>query len=303
MRFVNGFPSVFGNVLFYPEHRRPQRISVQLRNIVRGDGVYSLVKRCTSVKLGLLGVAVILGFQSRDLGAQSGSPPEETTASLLRRFQAADVIATKEGLIYRIAERGGEAGKDLLKVAEATDDVNIRWLAIRGLGIMKFKGAAPFLLDSLRSSEHYVRANAARALGEIGYTPAAAALTDLLRTEKDAGVTEQTALALRMINAREAIPVLKSRMSASSSQTKCWLLDSIGSLGSDAEIPYVAQYLYEADEDQRVGIIIADCAARLLDSFTHGEIGLPQPGGIYDPSSRIRKARKWWEDTAKNRFR
>jgi hypothetical protein len=254
------------------------------------------VKCRASVRAGLLGVAVILWSQPGGLCAQTGPPPEETTALLLHRFQVADVIATKERLIYRIAERGGEAGRDLLKVAETTDDANTRWLAIRGLGITKCREAAPFLLVSLRSSEHYVRANAARALGEIGYTPAAAALIDLLRTERDAGVTEQTALALRMIHAREAIPVLKSRMSASSSQTKCWLLDSIGSLGSDTEIPYVAQYLYGADEDQRVGLLItADCAARSLDSLSHGE--------IYDPSSRITKARKWWEEAAKYRFR
>jgi HEAT repeat protein len=251
----------------------------------------------------VLVVLAIGGFQSGSVGAQSGSSAEETTASLLRKFQAADAIAAKERLIYRIAERGGEAGKGLLNIAKTTDDVNTRWLAIRGLGIMKFRDAAPFLLDSLRSPEHYVRANAARALGEIGYTPAAAALIDLLRTEKDAGVTEQTALALRVIHSREAIPVLKSRMASSSGQTKCWLLDSIASLGADAEIPYVAQYLYGGDDDQLGWINVADCAARLLDSLTRGEIGLPQPGGVYDPLSKITKARKWWEDTGRSRFR
>jgi HEAT repeat protein len=250
----------------------------------------------------LLGVAVTLAFQLAYACAQPGSPPPETTASLLRRFQAADAIAAKEELLSRIAERGREAGKGLLNVARKTDDVATRWLAIRGLGMMKFKEAAPFLVDSLRSSEHYVRANAARALGEIRYTPAADALIDLLRTEKDAGVTEQAALALSMIDARKAIPVLMSRMTSSSTQTKCWLLDSVARLGSDAEMSYVAQYLHGANDDQQSGTVIADCAARSLDALTHGEIGLPPPGGIYDPSSRIRKAREWWEATGRNRF-
>ena len=231
-----------------------------------------------------------------------GSPAEETTQSLLRSFQSTSAVAAKEALLYRITRQGGEAGKGLLKMAKTTSDVNTRWLAIRGLGMLKFREAASFLIDSLRSPEHYVRANAARALGEITYKPAAAPLIDLLRTEQDAGVTEQTALALRMIHAREAIPVLKSRMASSSAQTQCWLLDSIGALGADAEVPYVAQYLY-ADENQRARMAVADCAARTLDSITKGEIGLPPPGGIYDPSSGIRKARAWWEETAKNRFR
>jgi HEAT repeat protein len=261
------------------------------------------VKRLISVKLRLLGVAITLGFQLAYVCAQPGSTREETTASLLRRFQTADVIATKEGLLYRLVQRGGEAGKDLLTMAETTDDVNTRWLAIRGLGMMRFKEATPFLLDSLRSSEHDVRADAARALGEIRYTPATAVLIDLLRTEKDAGVTEQTAFALRMINAREAIPVLMSRMSSSSTQTKCWLLDSIGSLGSDAEIPYVVKYLYGFDEDPRGVTRIADCAARSLDALTHGEIGLGPPGGGYDALNKIRKAREWWETTGRNRLR
>src|SRR5581483_1898886 len=144
---------------------------------------------------------------------------------------------------------------------------------------------------SLGSSERYVRANAARALGEMRYMPAAEALIDLLRTEKDGGVTEQTALALSIIEFRKAIPVLMYRMSSASTETKCWLLDSIGRLGSDAEISYIAQFLYGTDNDQRGGTVISECAARSLDVLTHGEIGLPPPGGIYDPSSRIRKAR------------
>ena len=168
---------------------------------------------------------------------------------------------------------------------------------------MKYRPAAPFLLDLLHSPEHYVRANAARSLGEIGYSPATAALMDLLSTEKDSGVIEQTALALSMIHARAAIPVLKSRMPFAMPQTQCWLLEAIAFLGSDAEIPYVAQYLYPARENQEGGIRIAQCAARSLDSLTHGEIGLPPPGGIFDPWSRINQARQWWEGTGQNRFR
>lgn len=233
----------------------------------------------------MLALVVAVALQSAYVRAQP-----ESTASLLARFQAADGAAAKEQLLNRIAERGGEAGKGLLSVAQTTGDLTTRWLAIRGLGMMKFEAAAPFLLDSLRSSEPYVRANAARALGELRYTAAADALIDLLKTETYAGATEQTALALGMIGARKAIPVLMSRISSVSSlQTKCWLLDSIGRLGSDAELSFVAQYLYGS------GMLLPECAARALDTLAHGAIGLPPPRGLYDPSINVKKAREWWE--------
>lgn len=113
---------------------------------------------------------------------------------------------------------------------------------------------------------------------------------------------QQAALALRMINARDAIPVLKSRMSSPSLETRCWLLDSIGGLGSEAEVPYLARYIYQTDADNQTVMLTAECAARALDSITHGELGLPQPGGIYDPWRRVTKARKWWDETGKRRY-
>ncbi|HJT88614.1 MAG TPA: hypothetical protein VJ732_12180, partial [Bryobacteraceae bacterium] len=82
---------------------------------------------------------IAFACQLLSLWSQPGSPPPGTTAALLRRFQAADAIAAKEKLLDRIAQRGREAGKGLLRVAQTTDDTNTRWLAIRGLGIMKYR--------------------------------------------------------------------------------------------------------------------------------------------------------------------
>ena len=87
--------------------------------------------------------------------------------SLVLRFRQTHDVSEKERILYRIIPKGHEAGQLLLDLAKTTDDNDTRWLAIRGLGIIKFEDAAPFLIESLKSQEHYVRANAARALAEL----------------------------------------------------------------------------------------------------------------------------------------
>lgn len=144
---------------------------LQRRNILRDTGVYSPVEPCDCAERFFpayaLGVTLLLLVYSASGYTQSGSEQDASVASLIRQFRDAGAIPAKERILYRLAQRGGDAGKQLLRLAETTDDADTRWLAIRGLGVMKFTDAAPFLIDSLRSSEHYVRANAARALGEI----------------------------------------------------------------------------------------------------------------------------------------
>jgi HEAT repeat protein len=217
----------------------------------------------------------------------------EQTAPLVRQLRETHNVAEKERILDRITQRGYRAGQQLLQLAKTTDDNDTRWLAIRGLGMLKFREAAPFLIESLQSDERYVRSNAARALGELRYSPAAPALIHLLEAEQDAGVIEQTSLALRMIKAVDAIPVLKSRMSFNSTQTRCWLLDAIAALGSKKEVPFIAKHLYDTDFG---GVPL--CAARALATLTGEDFGLPQ-NGIFDPQAPVLKARSWWEETQK----
>jgi HEAT repeat protein len=89
----------------------------------------------------------------------------------------------------------------LLKIASTTEDTDTTWLAIRGIGRLRFKDAAPFLKQSLSSRSNYVRANAACALGEIHDVSATPDLMRTLKNEQDSGVIEQTALALQMLGA------------------------------------------------------------------------------------------------------
>jgi hypothetical protein len=66
--------------------------------------------------------------------------------------------------------------------------------------------------------------------------------------------------------------LLKSRMSFPSMQTRCWLLNGIAGLGSGAEVPYIARYLYPMDPEARTATPIEECAARALDTVTRTRI-------------------------------
>ena len=224
-----------------------------------------------------------------------------TFTPLLIKFRDTHDIAEKEKLLNQITHDGPEAvAKQLLQLAKATTDGDTCWLAIRGLGVLKFEQAAPFLIESLQSPERYVRANAARALGELQYSTAVPALIHLLAAEQDSGVIEQTSLALRMMRTDDAIPILESRMSdgtAQTPQTQCWLLDAIGGLGSKEDLSFIAKYLYVSGTSI-VGV--QECAARAIATQTGEDFGLPKTSGLYDPMMPILKARKWWE-TPQNR--
>jgi HEAT repeat protein len=214
------------------------------------------------------------------------------TGLLVLRFRETREVLQKERILNQITQRGKDAGQLLLQLAKSTDDTDTRWLAIRGLGTLKFEDAAPFLIESLQSEEHYVRANAARALGELRCAPATPALIRVLKADQDSGVIEQTSYALRMIKAEDAVSVLRSRMDFNSSQTRCWLLQAIATLGSNDDVRFIAKYLYDPDP-ALAGVPL--CAARAIVAVTGADFGLPHVGGIFDPQAPVLKARLWWE--------
>jgi hypothetical protein len=243
---------------------------------------------CRSQRVFVVVLATALSASLRFAIVQENEP----TGALVLRFQQTLDLIEKEAILNRITHRR-DSGRLLLSLAKATDDPDTRWLAIRGLGMLKFEDAAPFLMDSLQAKEHHVRANAARALGELGYSRAAPALIQQLGVEQDAGAIEQTSLALRMIKAQDAIPALKSRMSFDSAQTQCWLLGAIGEMGSKNDVPFIAQYL-----DAPLAAVPL-CAAEAITSLTGENFGLSRSGGLFDPQAPVLKARIWWERAQK----
>ena len=86
------------------------------------------------------------------------------------------------GVVVRRLGGAWGMGQIRAALAQTTDDNDTRWLAIRGLGKVKF-WEAPFLIDSLESGEHYVRVNATRALGELRCIRAAPTFIHLLEAD------------------------------------------------------------------------------------------------------------------------
>jgi hypothetical protein len=109
---------------------------------------------------------------------------------LLSQFRSQPDRESKERILIEITSGHPEAGPALLNLAREPENGDTNWLAIRGLGYLKFSGAEPFLLQSLKSNSVYIRANAARALGAIGDASAQDDLIDLLFRKQDNGVIE-----------------------------------------------------------------------------------------------------------------
>jgi hypothetical protein len=214
----------------------------------------------------------------------------EDLPQLISNFQAAHDLEGKERLLREITTRFPGAGPTLLKLAESTTDADTRWMAIRGIGYLKYEKASPFLIDSLHSDHHYVRANAARALGEMRVYSAGPALISLLKDEQDGSVIEQTSLALQMIGARGAVPILKLKVSHPSLQTRMWVLQAIGVLGSSSDVPFLAGFLN--GPNSFVGMV----AAQAIEKITGQDFGFrvrQGPMGV-DLERGLHNARQWW---------
>jgi HEAT repeat protein len=219
-----------------------------------------------------------------------GTAIAQDLPTLLSRFQSEGDIATKEVILYSITKDYPNSGSALLKIARQTKDSDTRWLAIRGIGSLKFHDATPFLKQSLRSESTYVRANAARTLGEIGDLSAAPALIGLLKSEQNNGVIEQTTLALQMLGAKAAVPVLKDRVVNPSAQTRMWILGAIEVLDSKKDVPFFATFLSDNDEN------VAALAAHVIERFTGEDFGFPRcaASGPCAYGYGVRNAQSWW---------
>jgi HEAT repeat protein len=214
--------------------------------------------------------------------------------SLLSRFQSEHDRATKELILNRISTEYPDAGPALLKIASKTDDTETKWLAIRGIGWVKFKHAAPFLKKALFSKEIYIRSNSARSLGEIHDISAVPDLISTLKTEQDSGVIEQTALALQMLDATEAVPVLKTRATNPSPDVRLWILGAIETLDSEKDVRFFANFLFDENE------FVAARAAHRVERFTGQDFGFPKCGpGPCSFGEGVKNARRWWKDNGR----
>lgn len=212
-------------------------------------------------------------------------------STLLASFQSEQDVEAKELILYRLTQGYPDAGQALLDVASSADSSDTTWLAIRGIGYLRFKGAVPFLTRSLSSKVAYVRANSARALGEIHDVTATLFLMHAIKDEEDGGTLEQMSLALRMLHAVESVPVLKTKAQHASVQTRIWILQAIADLGTRADAPFLATYLDDKDTS------VAREAARGIEHLTGEDFGFVPcasgPCGSGDAAA-TQRAKTWW---------
>jgi HEAT repeat protein len=222
----------------------------------------------------------------------AGSKVADRQDHLLSQFAAETDLEKKERLLDEIVHQP-DSGATLLQLANSTADVTTRYLSIRGLGMIKYEKAVPSLLDWLHQPHPWIRANAARALGEMRVTSATVPLIRLLRREKDNGVIEQTSLSLQWLKAKEAVPVLKQIALRKSGQTLSWVLQAIGTLGTEKDIPFLAQFLYPRPGLE--GGVTRMMAGKAIEAITGEDFGFPKSGGPVNLEDGVKRARKWWE--------
>jgi HEAT repeat protein len=232
-------------------------------------------------------LALLISMSATSAFLFSQGQERASLARLISQFRSARGLAPKERLLNEITTNFPNAGPPLLELAETTTDVDTKWMAVRGIGSLKYEKATPFLVKSLRSDSPYVRANSARALGDIKAYSAKRALITLLSSEQDGGVIEQTSLALQMMRASEAVPVLKSKASYPSIQTRMWIFQAIGYLGSKDDVPFLAGHLYEKD-------LASMSAAQAIERIMELDFGFPKREGPGSPAEGLKNARLWW---------
>jgi len=208
----------------------------------------------------------------------------ESMTSLLLRFDNEHDYAQKERLLNRVTSQYPDAGRALLWLARSTKNTDTRWMATRGMATLHYTKCAPFLKASLKNPVWLVRANAARAIGDLRITNASSALLAMFVAEQEAGAVEQASLALQMLNVKAAAPYIREKIPRFPGQTRDWLLRALGGVGSDSDVPWIASYL---DGD-------GEAAAYALEELTGVKFGPHAMGASAIPGPEVLAARAWW---------
>jgi HEAT repeat protein len=214
--------------------------------------------------------------------------PSESIASLLLRFDNEHDLSRKEHLLLTVTTKDAGAGPSLLRLAESTTNSDTRWMAMRGMATLHYTASAPFLEASLKDSDALVRANAARALGDLRIRTASNPLLAMFAAEKEPPAVQQASLALRILNIKAGAPYVREKIPAFTGQTRAWLIQALGTLGSAAEdVPLIAGYLDEMMSDMAAAEAIQELTGVSFGPRTLGLSGYPTPETL--------AARAWWK--------
>lgn len=188
------------------------------------------------------------------------------------------------------------AGHTAIEIVKTTKDPEAKWMAIRILGSLRYEPAVPLLLEALSDPYQYVRANAARALGDMKVAATAKPLTELLKKETNGGVIQQPSLALANLGVAEALPALKGAAKHEDVQTRMWVLQAVGRLGGKRDVLFLAGYLNDPSQSVQAS------AAQAIEQITGADFGFPKRSGPSGPDTALRCAKAWWEEH-KSEFR
>lgn len=212
----------------------------------------------------------------------------ETAADLLGRFDAEQNLAAKALLLLDLTSHNADAGPALLRLAQSTEHPETRWMAIRGMGILHYAGGISYMEASLRDPDALVRANAARALGDLRVTDASGLMLAMFTQEQDPSALQQACLALSELGVKAAALYLRAKISVFRGQTRGWLIQALGSLGDASDVPQIAAYLDD-------GVVCDDIAASAIEELAGVTFGPKGTGTGGCPQPRTIAARAWWQ--------
>jgi hypothetical protein len=211
---------------------------------------------------------------------------QSVMSAALRHFDSEHDLAAKERLLLRITAGGAAVGPPLLRLAQTTTNTDTRWMAMRGMAAVHCASCAPFRVASLKDSDPLVRANAARALGDLGIKEASDPLRAMFAAEKNGPAVEQSSLALSRLNVRAAVPDIRRKIPEFTGQTRGWLIQALGHLGSSADVPFIADFLGDGMSGQM--------ATEALQELTGVDFNIHQSGLSGLPSPETLRAQAWW---------
>jgi HEAT repeat protein len=119
---------------------------------------------------------------------------------------------------------------------------------------------------------------------------AAKPLTRLLEKEPNGGVIQQTSLALANLRHSEALPALKAAAKHRDAQTRMWVLQAVGRLGSKGDVALLARSLLN---DPSSSVQMA--AAQAIEQITGADFGFAKRPGPSSPDEGLKQARAWWD--------
>ena len=212
----------------------------------------------------------------------------QTLPAALRSFDQEHDLAKKAHELLTITQQHPDAGPALLRLAERTRSTDTRWMAMRGMHDVHFRGCEGFLNESLKSPDVLVRSNAARVIGDLGFQIAAPELLAMFAAEHDPRAVEQASLSLSGLGVKAGAPLIRRKIPLFTGQTRAWLLQALGTLGDRSDVPMVAGYLEDSDFGPQM------MAAAALAQLTGLSFGQVHEGPTSLPLHQTLEARAWW---------